>query len=160
MFRKLLLSLALVAALAGQALAQSAPPQVQISGTRYDAAGGVAVGTNWNTVNTQSVATTATPQAGQYVYVTAFYMAACQNATGIAATNVNWTETGLAASTAQAVAAYSAALTANSCAGSPGLVQFATPQKALSPATPVVLTSPAALTQTGFASEIFYYIAP
>lgn len=153
-FRKLFAGLALAVALAfsGAAHAQTA--------TRFDAGQAVAVGTNWNTVNTQSVATTATPPANQSVYVTAIYMGACQDATGGASSNVNWTTSGLGTgATLSPQFVLSQASGASTCTAEPGLINFSTPLKGATN-TPVVLTSPSAATHTGFASEIFYFIAP
>ena len=159
--RKVVLAL-LLASAACPALAQTqnlvAPPVEQV-GQRLDAATFAAVGTNWNTVNTQSTATV-TPPSGQYVYITAMYMQACQDATGAAATNVGWSTTGLGSgATASPQFSISQASSAGSCAGSPGMVTFATPLKSNAPGTNVTLVSPSAIGHTGFSSEIFGYFS-
>jgi len=147
----LLLAAFIAAGLSEGALAQAL---IQASPTRLDAATSVAVGTNWNTVASQSTAT-ATPPAGQFVYVTALYMSACQNSSGSATANANFTTTGLGGMEF----AYSAAA-AEGCAGQPGLITFATPQKSAAAGTAVTLVSPASTTNTGYGTEIFYYTAP
>jgi len=154
--RKFLAFLAILAALAlGQAHNAAAQALVQQSPTHVDAGNLTAVGTNWNTVNTQSTAT-ATAPGGQYVYVTALYMGACQDGTGVAAANLNFTTTNLGG----AEFAYSTALSANACPNEPGLVNFPVPLKAAQAGTAVTLVSPAAQSHIGFATEIFYYTAP
>jgi len=115
----------------------------------------VSVGTNFNTVNTVSTAT-ATPQAGQYVYVTAMFMGACEDATGGAVSNVNWTTTNLEGATFP----FSMASAASTCSQLPGLLSFPVPLKSAAPGTAVTLVSPTAATHTGYASEIFWYSSP
>jgi hypothetical protein len=63
------LAVALMALAPVAVLAQSVGAIIQQSTTRLDAAQGVAVSTNFDTVNTQGTATI-TPPAGQYVYIT------------------------------------------------------------------------------------------
>jgi len=154
LFRRGISVIVLLAGL-GQAQAQNILPQVQQNATRLDAGTLVAVGTNWNTVNTVSTAT-ATPQAGQSVYVTGLYMASCQDATGGATSNVNFTTTNLSG----LEFAISQASAASACTGSPGLIQFSTPLKAAAAGTAVTLVSPTAATHTGYSTEIIWYSAP
>lgn len=151
--RKLLLSFALLVAFAGQAFAQAIP--VSIGPSRFDAGSLVAVGTNFNTINAQSVATTVNPGAGLSIYVTALYMASCEsNTTGTAVTNANFTTTNLYG----AQWPISSPATLGLCAG-PGLMTFVTPLKAAAPGTVVTLTSPTAGAQVGYATRIYYYVA-
>lgn len=142
-------------------LADAQVAQIQQLGTRFDAGGLVALGTNFNTINQQSVATTVVPGNGQYIYVTGLYMGACEsNTTGTAVTNGNFTTTNLNG----AEFAISIPATLGACAGAgtpaPAAFSFPTPLKAATPGVAVVLTSPTAGAQVGFATEIFYYVAP
>lgn len=150
-------ALVLAALAAAPVAAQTA---VQQSSTRLDAATFTAVGTNWNTVNTQSTATI-TPPAGLSVYITAIYLSACQDATGGASSNVNFTTTGLGSgATASPQFALSQASAASTCTGQPGMINFATPLKSAAPGTNVTVVSPSAATHTGFGVEVFGYFAP
>ena len=153
-FKRGISALALLAALANNAMAQQGS-LVQQSGSRLDAGLQVAVGTNFNTVSNLSVATTAAV-AGQYVYVTGMYMESCQDATGAATVNVNWTTTNLGGTEF----GLSSSSGPDNCLGSVGMVNFATPLKAAAAGTAVVLSSPSANAHVGYGAQIFYYIAP
>jgi hypothetical protein len=104
---------------------------------RKDVGTAVSVSVPYNTVNTQSTAT-ATPQAGQFVYIVGLYLAACQDATGGAVSNVNWTTTNLGG----AEWPISAAAAASTCTQQPGVLMFATPVKSAAPGTAVTISIP------------------
>lgn len=155
--RKLLLSLAFLAGLCGVATAQQA---VQQTPQDLGAATWSVVGTNFNTINTQSVATVNVP-AGQFAYITAILLTACQDATGTVAANLSFTSTGLGSgATASPQWAYGSALVVGSCISQPGLINFAKPLKSANPGTNVTITSPAAVAHTGFGIVIFGYFSP
>jgi hypothetical protein len=153
--RKLLISTALLLALTGAATAQQGS-LLQQSGSRLDAATNVALGTNFNTVNSQSVAT-ATATGGQYVYVTGISLEECGDGTGTAATNVNFTSTGLVGTPSWN---YSATTGTSVSTCTRQVEVFATPLKGAAPGTNVVITSPSALLHTGFGIRIYFYLAP
>ena len=98
--RKLLFAVAGLLLLATQANAQvgvcnpSSGTCVQQSSTRLDAGTFVAQGTNNNTVNQQSVATVTVP-GNLSAYITAIVIDICGDGTGTAATQVNFTSTGI-----------------------------------------------------------------
>lgn len=155
--RKILLSLAFLLGLASVASAQQTIQQVPQDLT---AAQWAVVGTNFNTVNTQSTATI-TPPAGLFVYITAMYLTACQDATGVASANTSFTTTGLGSgATAAPQFAYGAPLTVDSCISQPGLINFAKPLKSANAGTNVTVVSPSAATHTGFGIVVFGYFAP
>ena len=130
--------------------------------TRLDAGSAIAVGTNFNTINTQSVATTVAPPAGQYVYVTGLLAGACEsNTTGTAVVNANFTTTNLFG----LEFAISVPATLGLCAGAgptgaPQWFPFPSPLKAAAPGLAVSLTSPTAGAQVGFITAIAFYTAP
>lgn len=139
--------------LSSAAMAQTS---VQQAASRSDVTTGVAVSTNFNTVNTQGVATVSV-QAGLYAYVTAISLEQCGNATGTAATNVLFTSTGISGTPSWQ---YSAT-TANSLSTCTRQFEsFTIPLKSASAGTNVVITSPSALTNTAFGIRIYYYLAP
>jgi len=125
-------------------------------GSRLDSTNAVAVGTNFNTVNQQAVAT-ATSQAGLYVYVTGIDIELCGDATGTAATNTNFTSTGISGTPS-----WSFSATTGTTAGTCQRIgdNFAIPLRSVNPGTNVVVTSPTAQTHTAFGIRIFYYLAP
>jgi len=146
---------ALLLALAAGAVAQQGS-LVQQSGSRLDAGISVAIGTNNNTVNQQSVATVTVP-AGFYAYITAIALEECGDATGTAAVNVNFTSTGITGTPSWSYSA-SAANSLSTCTRQ--FESFSSPLKGSAPGTNVVITSPSALLHTGFGIRIYYYIAP
>lgn len=156
--RRLLLSFALLAGLLAPAAAQNV--QVQQSSQDLTAGTFAVVGTNYNTVNTQSTATIV-PPAGQFVYITGLYLSACQDATGTASTNLAFTTTGLGSgATASPQFAFSEPAAVNTCTGQPGLVTFAKPLKSAAAGTNVTVVSPTAVTHTGFGITVFGYYGP
>jgi hypothetical protein len=158
--RKFAFSLVALLALALPAAAQnvcgSQGACVQQVPTRPDAAIAVQMGTNTGTVNTQSVATVSVP-GGLFAYVTGIYLDACGNATGSASTNVNFTSTGLSGNPSWSFSATAANLTSTCLRLGDS---FATPLKSSAPGTNVVITSPAATTNTGYTIRVYYYFAP
>ena len=153
-----LLGAAFLAALPlGSALAQVSPNQTTQTGTRLDACTQTAVGTNFNTVNTQSTATIVVP-AGLYAYICKIELEAMQDATGNAMTNLSFTSTGLGSGAANSPQwAVSQPLTVNG-AYSRDIV-YATPLKSATSGTNVTVVSPAAQTHVGFGIKIVYYLA-
>jgi hypothetical protein len=133
----------------GTASAQTSTQQVQ---QHLDAAAPLCQGTNFNTINTQSVCTITAP-AGQYVYITRIELEACEDATGTAATNVNFTSTGLGSINPSW--SLSMPLSAGLCSFRE--INFTTTLKSQTPGTNVVLTSPSALTHTGFGIKAYGY---
>jgi hypothetical protein len=153
--RRALFSLAFLLGLAGAAAAQVS---VQQSPSRLDASTAVAVGTNFDTVNTQSTATV-TPPAGQFVYITRIELESCQDATGGAVSNVNFTSTGLGSgATASPQWELSQAAAASTCTFRD--VNLVTPLKSATQGTNVTVVSPSAATHTGFGIKVYYYLAP
>lgn len=153
--RKLLLGLAALALAAGAASAQT---PVQQSAARLDASQFVAIGTNYGTVNSASVATV-TVGAGLYAYITNIVIEACGDgsANGAAVTNALFTTTGIVGTPSwqwsQPTTAYTIC---NKLTDGP----FATPLKSASSGVNVVLTSPTAPTHTAYNMKIYYYLAP
>jgi hypothetical protein len=160
-FRILFAAVAMVLGLQNaEVLAQSAVPagstSVTSSNSRGDACTNVAVGTNFNTVAQQSIATTLTPPPGQSIYICAIYLKACQDATGGAVSNVNFTSTGI---TGNPQWGLSQASGASTCTNSDGQMNFSTPLKGQAN-TPVVVTSPSSATHTGFMIDVYYSQGP
>ena len=144
------------------AMAQSGPQSgsaVQQVGTRLDAATAAAVGTNYNTVNSQSVMTIA-PPAGQCVYITRIELEAIQDGTATAAVNSAFTTTGLGSgATAAPQWGFSLAATADITLYRD--INFgASPLKSASCGTNVTITSPTAATHLAFGIKAYYYLAP
>ncbi len=135
------------------ALAQVAPPQFQQSATRQDAAQGVALSTNFDTVNTQGTATI-TPPGGLSVYITGLSFEACEDATGGAVSNVNFTSTNISGAPQWSLSMASAASTCQRWQE-----PLATPLKSTTPGTAVTVVSPSGATHTGFGIRVYYYIA-
>jgi hypothetical protein len=161
--KKLLLALAGLSLLwVGSASAQvgvcnpSTGTCVQQVPSRLDAGTFVAQGTNNNTVNQQSVATVATP-GGLYAYVTAIVIDICGDATGTAATQVNFTSTGLIGTPSWN---YSATTGTSLSTCQHWGDYFATPLKGSAPGTNVVITSPTAILHTAFNIRVIGYFAP
>ena len=152
--KRLALSLALLIALAGVASAQT----VQQNSQRLDAATFAVVSTNYNTINTQAVATI-TPPAGQYVYITRIELEVMQNATGTAVTNLNFTSTGLGTgATASPQWGVTLALTANASLYRD--VNMTTPLRSAIAGQNVTVTSPAALASTAYGIKVYGYFSP
>jgi len=157
--RNVALALAFLLGLSGAAFAQSTASPVQQTTQRLDAATLSAVSTNYNTVNTQAVATI-TPPTGQYVYIVRMEFIACQDGTATAGVNVNYTSTGLGSgATASPQWGLSIAATAEACVFRD--ISFgAAPFKSAITGQSVTNTSPSAATHTGFGSVIYYYLSP
>ncbi len=137
------------------AMAQTA---VQQSSTRLDAGQGVAVSTNYNTVNTQGVATITVP-AGLYAYITRIELEAIQDATATAAVNSAFTSTNLGTGAAASPQwGFSLAATADATLFRD--VNMAAPLKSQVPGTNVTITSPTAATHLAFGIKVYYYLAP
>lgn len=134
----------------GQALVQQSP-------TRLDVATGVAAAVG--AINTQQTATITVP-AGQYAYITAVGLSACQNATSTAISVATFTSTNLATQTGGTTPTWllSAAATAQLCYFS--FESYGQPIKSASPGTAVTIVSPAAVAQAGFGIRAYYYTAP
>jgi hypothetical protein len=154
--KKLLLSFALLLGALGAAFAQQGA-LVQQSGSMLHAGVQSAVGTNFNTVNNTSTATINVP-AGYFVYITGMFLSTCQDATSAAATNLNFTTTGLGSGAAAPQFGLSLAATANTCYFQP--ISFATPLKSAAAGTQVTVVSPAANLHAGFGITVQYYLAP
>jgi hypothetical protein len=151
--KRLAFSLALLLGLTGLASAQTVQQQSQ----RLDAAQFVVVSTNYNTINTQAVATV-TPPAGQYVYITRIEIEVLQNATGTAVTNLNFTSTGLGTgATASPQWGVTLALTANASLYRD--VNMTTPLRSAIAGQNVTITSPAALASTAYGIKIYGYFS-
>lgn len=129
---------------------------VQQVPTRLDATTFVTQGTNNNTVNQQSVATVTVP-GNMYAYITAIVIDICGDATGTAATQVNFTSSGISGSPSWS---YSATTGTSAATCQHWGDQFAIPLKSNAPGTNVVITSPAAILHTAFNIRIFGYFAP
>lgn len=152
--RKILLSLLALPLLSSLAFGQAA---VQQTATRFDAATAVAVSTNYNTVNSQAVATIVVP-AGQYAYITRVELEAIQDGTATAAVNSAFTSTGLGTgATASPQWGFSLAATADATLYRD--VNMTTALKSAAPGTNVTVTSPAAATHLGFGIKVYYYLA-
>ena len=134
-----------------------AQTSIQQTAQRLDAAQFVAAGTNFNTVNQQSIAT-ASVGAGLYAYITNIVIDICGDGTGTAATNVLFTSTGLAGAPSWEYSATTG--TSLSTCVHWGDGPFPVPLKSSSPGTNVVITSPTAIAHTGFGIKIYYYLAP
>jgi hypothetical protein len=151
---RIFLALALLLSLTGLASAQT----VQQSGQRLDAAQFTVVGTNYNTVNTQAVATV-TPPAGQYVYITRIELEAVQDGTATAAVNSAFTSTGLGTgTTASPQWGFSIAATADATLYRD--VNLSVPLRSAVPGQNVVITSPAATLHLGFGVKVYGYFSP
>lgn len=160
--KKLILAFAGLMLLAGSASAQvgvcnpSTGTCVQQAATRLDAATMIAQGTNNNTINQQSIATVTVPGA-LYAYITAIIIDICGDGTGTAATNVNFTSTGINGTPSWS---YSATTGTSVSTCQHWGDQFSIPLKSNAPGTNVVITSPTALAHTGFNIRVFGYFAP
>lgn len=129
---------------------------VQQSASRLDATQFVAQGTNNNTVNQQSVATVTVP-GNLSAYITAIVIDVCGDATGTAATNTNFTSTGITGTPSWSFSA-TTGTTAALCFHLGD--QFSVPLKSSAPGTNVVITSPSAQLHTAFNIRVFGYYAP
>lgn len=159
---KFLLALAGVILFVGTASAQvgvcnpSVGTCVQQSATRLDAGTMVAQGTNNNTINQQSIATVTVPGNLSF-YMTALVIDICGDGTGTAATNVNFTSTGITGTPSWS---YSATTGTSLSTCQHWGDQFAIPLKSAQPGVNVVITSPTAIAHTGFNIRVFGYFAP
>lgn len=152
--RKILLSLLALPLLCSLAFGQAA---IQQTSTRLDAATSVAVSTNYNTVNTQAVATITVP-SGQFAYITRIELEAIQNGTATAAVNSAFTSTGLGTgATASPQWGFSLAATADATLYRD--VNLQTPLKSAASGTNVTVTSPTAATNLAFGIKVYYYLA-
>jgi hypothetical protein len=104
-------------------------------------------------VNTQ-VTVTLTPPSGQSVYICGVDLTASQNGTATANTNSTFTSTNLGGWLWK----YSIAATANLAISQ--AFYFSQPMKSVIPGTAVTIVSPAALAQTAFSINVYYYFAP
>ena len=156
--RNFILGAALFLGMAGAALAQSAPPPVQQTAQRLDSATFVVVSTNYNTVNTQGVATV-NPPAGQFAYITRIELEAIQDATSSANVNLAFTSTGLGVG-ATASPQWGLSLAATADATLYRDVNFGLPLKSFSPGAAVTVTSPAALAHTAYGIKVYGYFSP
>jgi hypothetical protein len=159
---RLLLSLGFLLGLAGIAAAQ-APPVAQTS-TRSDAATGVS--STAPAVNaTQATGTvTITPPAGQFVYFTGIYVAACGDGTASTSSiQQNFTTTNLSGLTIQTSMLAFAATTAiaNSISSCDRVsMPFATPLKSAASGGTVTIVPPAQAAHMSFPIIATYYFAP
>lgn len=144
-------------------------PGVGIPGTPVQQANqmlnaGVKTTSNSGAVATQFTVT-ATPAGSNYVYITGIDMSFCQDATGVASTNVNFQFTagiagnlnGAVNTTTLPVWSTSAPLTVDVCVFKS--VNFPMPLKGISPGTAVSLQSPASSTHTAYSINIYWYEA-
>jgi len=141
-------ALAVAAGITG-AIGQTLTQQSQ---QHLDAGAPLCVSTNFNTVNTQGLCTITVP-AGQFVYISRMELEACEDATGSAATNVNFTSSGLGSINPSW--SLSMPVGANTC--SYREISWPTTLKSQAPGTNVVITSPAAITHTGFGIKVYGY---
>jgi hypothetical protein len=102
--------------------------------------------------NQQTV--TITPPSGQSVYICGLDVSASQNATATANTNVKFTSTNIGGW----AYTYSLAATANIMMAQ--AFNFSQPIKSVIPGTAVTIVSPAALANTAFSINVYYYQAP
>ena len=152
--RKFLLSLLAMPLLGSLAFGQAA---VQQAAQRYDAATAVAVSTNYNTINSQAVATITVP-AGQYAYITRIELEAIQDATSTAAVNSAFTSTGLGTG-ATASPQWGFSLPATADATLYRDINMAAPLKSAAPGTNVTVTSPTAAAHLAFGIKVYYYLS-
>ena len=127
---------------------------VQQAGTRLDVATGVAFAQA--SVGSQSTATVTIP-AGLYAYITGISIDFCNNGTGTAQANANFTSTNIQSTPSWAV---SIAASANICIP-PIREQYATPLKSSAPGTNVTVVSPSGtITNNQATIRVYYYLAP
>jgi hypothetical protein len=155
-------SLALLAALlfAAPAVAQV---QTQQSGTMINAA--VLVSSTGPAVNaTQATGTvTITPPAGQFVYFTAIYVAACGDGTASTSSiQQNFTTTNLSGLTIETSYLSAATITTNAGASQCDRVPmpFSVPLKSAAAGTAVTIVPPAQAAHMSFPIVAMYYFAP
>lgn len=150
--RNLLLACAFVLA-SGPAWAQ-APTLVQQSATMLHAC----TAQNATAAVNVQVTLTLTPPAGQYVYVCGIDVASSQNATSTANTNSQYTSTNLGPAGSTWAWKYSIAATANLAITQ--AFYFTQALRSTQPGVAVTIVSPAALAQTAFSINAYYYFAP
>jgi hypothetical protein len=146
--------LALLLALPGLASAQNAVPQVQQNGTMLNAATLACSYSAAFAVNQQET-TTCTPNAGQFVYITAIAFDVCTNGTGSATTPTTFTTTNLPGAP---TFGFAIAATAEICQH--WQIPFATPLKSNAAGTAVTVVSPAAATNNAYQATVFGYSSP
>jgi hypothetical protein len=152
--KKFFLSLVALLGLTGLASAQT----VQQTSQRLDAATFAVVGTNYNTVNTQAVATI-TPPVGQYVYITRIELEAIQDGTSTACVNCAFTSTGLGTgATASPQWGFSLAATADATLYRD--VNLNAPLRSAIAGQNVTITSPAAALHLAFGIKAYGYFSP
>jgi hypothetical protein len=108
-------------------------------------------------VNNQ-VTLTLTPPAGQYVYVCGIDVTSSQNGTSTANTNSQYTSTNLGPAGNTWGWKYSMAATANLAISQ--AFYFTQALRSTQPGVAVTIVSPAALAQTAFSINAYYYFAP
>jgi hypothetical protein len=162
--RRTLLSLGFLLGFVGAAFAPHAAPTVQQSGQRADAA--TLVSSTAPAVNaTQATGTvTITPPAGQYVYFTGIYVAACGNGTASASSiQQNFTTTNLSGLTIQTSILAFAATTAianNISSCDRVSIPFAVPLKSAAPGGVVTIVPPAQNANFSYPIITTYYFSP
>ena len=158
--RRILLSVLALLALSAAAQAQVA---IQQSGTMLNAATSVA--STAPAVNaTQAAGTvTITPPAGQYVYFTGIYVAACGDGTASQSSiQQNFTTTNLGSLTIETSYISAATITSNPGASQCDRVTlpFAVPLKSAVAGTAVTIVPPAQAAHMSFPIVATYYVAP
>jgi hypothetical protein len=163
MTRKTLLTLGLLFAFSGAAFAQYSAPTVQQTGQRADAA--TLVSSTAPAVNaTQATGTvTITPPAGQYVYFTGIYVAACGDGTAsTSSVQQNFTTTNLSGLTIQtSMLAYAAttAIANNISSCDRVTLPFSVPLKSAAPGGVVTIVPPAQAAHMTFPIIATYYFS-
>ena len=160
--RRTLLTLGFLLSIVGAASAQ-APPVAQ-SATRSDAATGVSSTAPAVNATVANGTVTITPPAGQFVYFTGIYVAACSNGTASASSiQQNFTTTNLNGLTIQtSVLAYAATTAiANSISSCDRVsLPFATPVKSAASGGVVTIVPPAQNANFSYPIIATYYFAP
>jgi hypothetical protein len=162
--RRLALAFGFIVVLIGAALGQNLVPQIQQNGTMLNAANNVA--STAPAVNaTQAAGTvTITPPAGQYVYVTGLYVAACGDGTAsTSSVQQNFTTTNLGTFSIQtSMLAYAAttAIANNISSCDRVSIPFSVPVKSSAAGTAVTVVPPAQAAHMTFPIIVTYYTAP
>jgi hypothetical protein len=114
---------------------------------------------NANAAVANQVTATMTPASSNYVYLTGIDLEVCQDATGLAQTNVNWTTTGITGLISTApIWSYSTALAADVCIYK--VISYPTPLKSTTPGSAVTVVSPASDAHAAYTINVFWYEAP
>lgn len=162
-FVKVLTLAGALAVCAGAAHAQIST-QVTQTGTRLDAATGLAgplgTTTSCSTVNTTVAnnTVTITPPAGQYVYITGFYLDITSNATG-STTVATGSFTNVTGSPVWSLATLAVA-TASGDQNRQISEVYATPLKSTTPGTAVTWLPSAQVANQIYCPRVAYYVAP